>query len=89
MNTIINSHESRPTQSGVYATREVDVETGEPIPGSTWLYSFFDLTDRIWGCSHPDPQMAIAWPEFEYASQSKEWSNAGLLELNAPSNPTN
>lgn len=62
-----------PTRRGVYQTR---VMVGsKPSP---WQYSFFDETDRIWGCAHDTPEMAEEFPEFEFAVQQKQWR--GLAE---------
>jgi hypothetical protein len=64
--------ETHPVRRGVYMTREVDVETGEPTHEG-WFYSFYDSTDKIWGCSNFSPELATDKPEFEFASQHKEW----------------
>lgn len=64
-----------PVRSGVYYTQSVDVEDG--TLGASG-YSYFDATDRIWGCIQPTPQKAAAHPEFEFAGQSKMWY--GLAE---------
>jgi hypothetical protein len=60
-----------PTSSGVYKTRTLDPETGEPI--GEHGYSYFDLTDRIWGCTSTTPEEAFKSPDFEFAAQTKEW----------------
>lgn len=64
-----------PVRSGVYYTQEVDEETGYYGQGG---YSYFDATDRIWGCTHKTPSEAAANPEFEFAGQTKTWY--GLAE---------
>lgn len=60
-----------PMSNGVYKTRGIDPETGNHDDG--WLYSYFDSTDRVWGCSHATVEEAFKSPEYEFASQSKEW----------------
>lgn len=62
-----------PVRSGVYKTRSFDAETGKPLD-EPWAFSYFDFTDKIWGCSHPTVAEAWAYPEFEFAIQSKEWT---------------
>lgn len=64
-----------PVRSGVYYTQEVDSETGYYGKGG---YSYFDSTDRIWGCMHKTPAQAAMHPEFEFAGQTKCWY--GLAE---------
>lgn len=65
-----------PARSGVYKTRGIDPETGKAEDG--WLYSYFDLTDRVWGCAHATAEDAFKSPEYEFAHQTKEWR--GLTE---------
>lgn len=64
-----------PARSGVYLTRGVNPEDGVKTP---WAYSYFDATDRIWGCAHETIEMAARSPEYEFAWQTKEWR--GLAE---------
>jgi len=64
-----------PVRSGVYSTVTVDSETGKLRNSG---YSFFDATDKIWGCTHLTIQEAVANPEFEFAEQTKMWQ--GLAE---------
>ena len=66
-----------PVHRGVYLTRPVDPET-KVCGRDRWLYSFYDSTDKIWGCEAWTPEDATAHPEFEFADQSKEWR--GLAE---------
>jgi hypothetical protein len=61
-----------PQSKGVYRTCTVDVETGEE--SEVWGYSFFDATDRIWGCTHTTIEDAVEAPDFEFANQNKRWS---------------
>ena len=70
-----------PARSGVYPTREIDLETGEPTE-ELFRFSYFDATDRIWGCTAPNRDMAWKEPNFEFASQNKEW--IGLAEEPKP-----
>lgn len=66
--------ETLPVRSGVYLTTQLDPETGEPTDsGIVTGYSYFDLTDRVWGCSHPTVEEAIAHPDYEFAWQHKSW----------------
>lgn len=60
-----------PVRSGVYATQNIDPEDGLPKDG--WAYSWFDLTDCVWGCSAPTPEEAFANPDYEFAWQTKQW----------------
>ncbi len=72
-----------PVREGVYLTTQLDPETGEPTcSGIVTGYSFFDLTDRVWGCSHKTVKGAIAHPDFEFAWQHKSWQ--GLAEEPRP-----
>ncbi len=64
-------HDVLPVRSGVYRTRSVDPEDGKPI--GPWGYSWFDATDRIWGCAEHGPIMAAQNPEYEFAYQTKIW----------------
>ena len=64
-----------PVRSGVYFTQSVD-EDGKAF--GSWGFSYFDATDRIWGCSHEFVEAAAAYPEFEFAIQTKRWR--GLSE---------
>lgn len=64
-----------PVRSGVYYTQAIEEETGKLGDSG---YSFYDSTDRIWGCMHKTPAEAYAHPEFEFAGQSKMWY--GLAE---------
>lgn len=64
-----------PVRSGVYYTQAIEEETGKLGDSG---YSYFDATDRIWGCMHPTVDMAAAAPEFEFAGQTKCWY--GLAE---------
>lgn len=63
MNQVWNCAETRPTKGGVYRT------LSEGIEG----FSLYDATDRIWGCTHPTPELARDLPDFEYALQFKHW----------------
>jgi hypothetical protein len=66
--------ETLPVRSGVYLTTQVDPETGESVSSGTVTgYSYFDATDRVWGCSHMTIEEAIARPEYEFAWQYKRW----------------
>lgn len=60
-----------PARSGVYKTRQIDPET-ETVDGD-WGFSYFDELDRVWGCTAADPAVAHSHPEYEFASQTKEW----------------
>lgn len=64
-----------PVRSGVYNTLALD-EDNHPV--SDWGYSFFDATDRIWGCNYPSIDEAWRQPDYEYAVQRKLWF--GLAE---------
>ena len=64
-----------PVRSGVYKTLSID-EDG--TPQDDWGYSFFDATDRIWGCTYASVDAAWKQPDYEYAHQQKLWS--GLTE---------
>lgn len=68
-----------PVRSGVYKTWNVDPETGDifDAPG----YSFYDATDRIWGCSNGDVINAGIHRDYEFAHQLKQWQ--GVLEESA------
>ena len=66
-----------PVRSGLYFTREIDPETGARSE-EMFLFSHFDATDRIWGCSAMNRETAIKEPAYEFASQNKEW--IGLAE---------
>lgn len=61
----------QPVRKGVYKTRVLDTENGQPLTG--WAYSLFDTTDKIWGCGHDTVENALAAPDFEFAQQNKEW----------------
>ena len=61
-----------PVRSGAYFTREIDLETGKPLTEG-FFFSHFDATDRIWGCSAFNRDVATNEPNYEFASQSKEW----------------
>ena len=76
MKTKIFPPDVRPVRSGAYETREVDVETG--AARGPWLFSWYDAPHRIWGCGHADAETAWRHPEYEFASQSKQWR--GLTE---------
>jgi hypothetical protein len=67
-----------PVRSGVYATQQID-EDGNLGPFGC---SYFDATDRIWGCTHRTVDEAAANPEFEFAVQTKMWQ--GLAEEPKP-----
>jgi hypothetical protein len=71
MTTNISPPDKLPTKAGVYRTRVIDPESNEPT--GNWGYSYFDLTDRIWGCLSSDPAAAHSNPDFEFAEQNKEW----------------
>ncbi|MBU3577537.1 hypothetical protein [Polynucleobacter sp. UK-Kesae-W10] len=66
-----------PVRSGVYFTRELDLDTGERL-GEMFMFSYFDATDRIWGCAAGNRESAWKEPGYEFASQNKEW--IGLAE---------
>lgn len=66
-----------PVRSGLYFTRELNIETGAP-ESELFVFSYFDATDRIWGCGSGHAQTAINEPGYEFASQNKEW--IGLAE---------
>lgn len=57
-----------PARRGVYQTRSL---LGDDV--TPWQFSFFDDTDRIWGCAHSTPGEAEQFPEFEFAVQQKQW----------------
>lgn len=61
-----------PTRSGAYRTCTVDLETGEEA--EVWGFSYFDLTDRIWGCTQNNIEDAVTFPEYEFAHQHKKWA---------------
>lgn len=65
-----------PVRSGVYKTLSVDDE-GKPH-FTPWGYSYFDATDRIWGCAHGNIADAEAHRDHEFAHQLKLWQ--GVLE---------
>lgn len=69
-----------PVRSGIYRTWQVDPE-GVIIDHSGG-YSYFDATDKIWGCSHLTVDEAAAKPEFEFAWQQKNWQ--GVAEEPTP-----
>lgn len=71
-----------PVRGGVYFTRELNPETGEPYAGDQFLFSYFDATDRIWGCAAGNRDVAWQEPNYEFASQNKEW--IGLAEEPKP-----
>lgn len=75
--TPIFHHTVLPVRSGAYKTLAVDPDSGEPIAGE-WGYSWFDATDRIWGCACDTPHEAGLNPEYEFAFQTKIWR--GLVE---------
>ena len=65
-----------PVRSGVYWTQNID-----PFDGATmdpWGYSYFDATDRIWGCTAQSIILAGINRDFEFAHQTKQWQ--GVLE---------
>ena len=62
--------ETLPVRSGLYLTRTV-YEDGSTDP--FWQFSHFDATDRIWGCGHLSTYAAAEAPDYEFASQSKQW----------------
>jgi hypothetical protein len=70
-----------PVRSGLYFTREISLETGKP-ESERFLFSYFDATDRIWGCAGFSAHTAITEPSYEFASQNKEW--IGLAEEPKP-----
>jgi hypothetical protein len=65
-----------PQRNGVYRTCTVDVETGEEA--EAWGYSYFDTTDRVWGCTQDNIEDAVKFPEYEFAHQYKRWAWAEL-----------
>lgn len=67
--------ETLPVRSGVYKTLAVD-EDGEAM--GDWGFSYFDSTDRIWGCAYASVDEAWKQPDYEYAHQQKLWF--GLTE---------
>lgn len=67
-----------PVRSGVYETLAADPETLQAIGGFDWGYSYFDATDRVWGCAHDTIDEAWQHPEYEFAHQCKKWR--GLTE---------
>ena len=60
-----------PVRSGVYKTRYVDRDSGKPI--GPWGFSWFDITDRLWGCQSDAIDKAAAHLDYEFASQTKLW----------------
>ena len=68
--------ETLPVRAGAYLTRSLDTVTGKVLSG--WGYSYFDATDRIWGCTHERVDQALRVPDYEFAHQHKEWR--GLTE---------
>lgn len=70
-----------PVRSGLYFTREVDPETSKHTHDK-FLFSYFDATDRIWGCAAINRNDALSEPCYEFASQNKEW--IGLAEEPKP-----
>lgn len=65
-----------PVRSGVYRTWNIDPETGDI--SDTSGYSFYDATDRIWGCGHNNIVEAGIHRDHEFAYQLKQWQ--GVLE---------
>lgn len=65
-----------PVRSGVYKTLSVD-EEGVP-DGRAWGFSYFDATDRIWGCVSDNVVEAGIHRDHEFAHQLKQWQ--GVLE---------
>jgi len=61
-----------PVRSGVYFTREIDPDTGKAMT-EMFVFSYFDATDRIWGCAAFNRDVAWKEPTYEFASQNKEW----------------
>lgn len=66
-----------PVRSGVYKTQACDPNTGKPI-NPWWGFSYFDSTDRVWGCAHDTVDSAWKDPDYEFANQYKQW--CGLNE---------
>ena len=73
--TEIFPSEILPARSGVYKTLSLD-EDGNPQ--GDWGYSFFDATDRVWGCTYATVDEAWQRPDYEFAQQTKTWF--GLAE---------
>lgn len=69
--TAIYPHTMLPVRSGVYQTQNVDPEDLLTIGG--WGFSYFDATDRIWGCTYTTPSDAFRAPDYEFAYQTKQW----------------
>lgn len=67
----INPPSILPERQGVYRTRLVDPETDQPE--GDWGYSYFDTTDRIWGCQSANRDTAFGERDFEFATQVKQW----------------
>lgn len=65
-----------PVRSGVYKTMAVDDEDLQQ--NVSWNYSYFDATDRIWGCGHDNIVDAGIHRDHEFAHQLKQWQ--GVLE---------
>lgn len=61
-----------PTRNGAYRTCAIDLETGEE--SELWGFSYFDTTDRIWGCTQASIEEAVKFPEYEFAHQHKRWA---------------
>ena len=70
-----------PVREGVYLTKQIDDLTGTVVSKQA-EYSLFDVTSKIWGCSHPTPEAAADDPDFEFAWQHKSWQ--GLAEEPKP-----
>ena len=70
-----------PVREGVYLTTQVDPDTGIALE-QTKCYSYFDTTDRIWGCGYPQAEDAFKQPSYEFAHQVKSWQ--GLAEEPKP-----
>lgn len=60
-----------PVRSGVYRTQSVDPDSG--VAMNPWGYSYFDATDRVWGCVAETAEEAFAKPDYEFAWQTKKW----------------
>lgn len=72
MNTVWNCAETRPEKAGVYRT------LSEGVEGFSW----YDATDKIWGCTQPTIELAVKSPEYEFANQySKLWSENDQVDL--------
>jgi hypothetical protein len=74
--TEVFHHSILPVRNGVYLTQSVDPEDGRIL--SDWMYSYFDATDRVWGCAAITPAEAHSVPDYEFAWQTKNWR--GLTE---------